>query len=113
VDRSDLIWLRIGTSGGLLWTRWWTFRFHKMPRNSWVAERLAASQEGLSYDLENLQQFIKPLYTIRPCYSWDRFLLLTAEVWVQSQMTSCEICDRWSGIGAFLLPSFFFGFPLY
>jgi hypothetical protein len=26
---SGLIWLRIGTSGGLLWTRWWTFGFHK------------------------------------------------------------------------------------
>jgi hypothetical protein len=24
-----LIWLRIGISGGLLWTRWWTFGWHK------------------------------------------------------------------------------------
>jgi hypothetical protein len=42
------IWLRIGTSEGLLWTRWWTFGFHKMPGSSWVAAQLAASQEGLS-----------------------------------------------------------------
>jgi hypothetical protein len=41
-------WLRIGTIGGLLWTRWWTFGFHKMLGSSWVAAQLAASQEGLS-----------------------------------------------------------------
>jgi hypothetical protein len=43
-----LIWLRIGTSGGLLWTRWWTFGFHKLVGSFWVAAQLAASQEGLS-----------------------------------------------------------------
>jgi hypothetical protein len=42
------IWLRIGTSGGLLWTRQWTFGFHKTLGSSWVAAQLAASQEGLS-----------------------------------------------------------------
>ena len=41
------ILLRIGTGGGLLWRRWWTFGFHKMRRISWVAEDLLASQEGL------------------------------------------------------------------
>jgi hypothetical protein len=39
----DWIWLRIGTSGGLLWTRYWAFGFHKMLGSSW-----AAPQEGLS-----------------------------------------------------------------
>jgi hypothetical protein len=43
-----LIWLRIGNSRGLLWTRQWTFGFHKMLGSSWVAAQLAASQEGLS-----------------------------------------------------------------
>jgi hypothetical protein len=43
-----LIWLRIGTSGELLWTRYWTFRFHKMLGGSWGAAQLAAPQEGLS-----------------------------------------------------------------
>jgi hypothetical protein len=42
------IWLRIGTSGGPLWTRQWTFGFHKIPGSSWVAAQLAASQDGLS-----------------------------------------------------------------
>jgi hypothetical protein len=41
------IWLRIGTSVGLLWTRWWTFGFRKRQRTSWVAEGLSASEEGL------------------------------------------------------------------
>jgi hypothetical protein len=40
--------LRIGTSGGLSWTRQWTFGFHKMLGNSWVAAELAAPPEGLS-----------------------------------------------------------------
>jgi len=30
------IWLRIWTSGGLLWTRWWTFGFHKSRGISWL-----------------------------------------------------------------------------
>jgi hypothetical protein len=42
------IWLRIRTSVGLLWARWWTFGFHNISRNSWVAEKLAASREGFS-----------------------------------------------------------------
>jgi hypothetical protein len=48
VEWTASIWLRIGTSGGLLWTRWWTFGFHKMLGNSWVAAQLVASQERLS-----------------------------------------------------------------
>jgi hypothetical protein len=35
---TGCIWLRIGTSGGLLWTRWWAFGFHKMRIISWLAE---------------------------------------------------------------------------
>jgi hypothetical protein len=42
------IWLRIGTSGRLLWTRWWTIGLLKMRGSSWVVARLASSQEGLS-----------------------------------------------------------------
>jgi hypothetical protein len=49
-----LIWLRIGSSGGLLWTRKWSFGFYKRLENSRVAAQLAASQEGLS----SLSKFI-------------------------------------------------------
>jgi hypothetical protein len=48
VDWIGLIRLRIRTSGGLLWTRNWTFGFHNMLGSSWVAAQLAASREGLS-----------------------------------------------------------------
>jgi hypothetical protein len=27
--RTGFSWLKIGSSGGLVWTRWWTFGFHK------------------------------------------------------------------------------------
>jgi hypothetical protein len=41
-----LIWLRIGTGGGSLWMRWWTFGFHKIRGVSWLAEDLLAFQEA-------------------------------------------------------------------
>jgi hypothetical protein len=41
------VWFRIGTSVGLLWTRWLTFRFHKRSRIYWLTERLLAFEEGL------------------------------------------------------------------
>jgi hypothetical protein len=28
MELTGFNWLRIGSSGGLLWTRWWTFGFH-------------------------------------------------------------------------------------
>jgi hypothetical protein len=42
------IWLTIWTSGGLLWTRYWTFGFRKMLGSPWGTAQLAAPQEGLS-----------------------------------------------------------------
>jgi hypothetical protein len=36
------IWLRIGTGGGILWTRKWTFGFHKRRGISWSAERTSS-----------------------------------------------------------------------
>jgi hypothetical protein len=39
IGRTGFGWLRIGSSGGLLWTRWWTFGFHKKAGyflTSWV-----------------------------------------------------------------------------
>ena len=43
----DYMWIRIGTGGGHLWKRWWTFGFRKMRGISWLAEELLASPEGL------------------------------------------------------------------
>jgi len=44
---TGLMWLRIGTGGGHLWVRWWTFGSRKMPGISWLAANRLASQEGL------------------------------------------------------------------
>jgi hypothetical protein len=46
---TGFIWLTIGTSGSLLWTRQWTFVFRKMLGNAWVAEQLLASEDGLIF----------------------------------------------------------------
>jgi len=34
------IWLRVRTSGGLFWTRWWALEYHKSLGISWPAEWL-------------------------------------------------------------------------
>jgi hypothetical protein len=44
---TGFIWLRIGTSGGILWTRWWKFGLHKRRGISWLAKWLLVSLEGL------------------------------------------------------------------
>jgi hypothetical protein len=41
---TGLVWFRIGTSGELLWTRWWTFSFNNMLINYRVATELVASK---------------------------------------------------------------------
>jgi hypothetical protein len=41
------LWLRIGTGGGHVWMRWWTFEFHKMWGISWLAENRLVPQGGL------------------------------------------------------------------
>jgi len=33
--RTGCIWHRTETGGGLLWTWWWIFGFHKRRGNSW------------------------------------------------------------------------------
>jgi hypothetical protein len=52
------IGLRMGTSGGLLWIRWWTSGFHKMLGSSRVAAQFAASQEGLSCMREWVSEWV-------------------------------------------------------
>jgi hypothetical protein len=44
---TGFIWLRIRTSGGLLWTRSWTFGYRKRREISWRAEWLLACQGWL------------------------------------------------------------------
>jgi hypothetical protein len=42
-----LIWLRIWSTCGLLWTQQWTFLFYKKQGVSWLALQLLASEEDL------------------------------------------------------------------
>ena len=48
---TGLIWLRIRTSGGLLWPWWCTCSFHNIWWVSWQSEKLLAFEEGL-YSME-------------------------------------------------------------
>jgi hypothetical protein len=48
---TGLVWLRIGTSGGLLGTQQCTFGFSKLVRNPGEIERLAVSEELISMEL--------------------------------------------------------------
>jgi hypothetical protein len=54
------IWLGIGTGGGLMWPRWWTFEFHKVLGSSRVAAQLEASQ-GLS----SMSEWVLQVRTLR------------------------------------------------
>jgi hypothetical protein len=47
-ETNRLDWVNLGRiqpNGGLLWARYWTFRFHIMRGISWLAEELLALQE--------------------------------------------------------------------
>ena len=55
-----LVFSRISTSGRLLRTSWRTSGLHKAPENSWVAEELFASKEGLCSTVLPIKH-LKPL----------------------------------------------------
>jgi len=42
---TEFNWFKTGTSGRLLWTRQWTFRFHKRRENSWLFVFMAGSNK--------------------------------------------------------------------
>jgi hypothetical protein len=49
----DVNWIYLAqdmcSRGGLLWTRWWIFKLHKMREIFGMAEELLASQEGFCF----------------------------------------------------------------
>jgi len=77
---TGCIWLRIGISGRLLWTRWWTFGLHTRRGISWLAERLLASQGELCS--------VELIYSVCPCdcTSSDKF-------WMNWRI-SIELCKN-------------------
>jgi hypothetical protein len=97
-----LVWLRIGTSGGLLWTRKCTFGFHKMLGSSWVAAQLAAPQEGFSSVSDWVSRlcwiWFPPALTLVSCSTYYSTLKMEAmcssETSVDFQRTTrCSIPD--------------------
>jgi hypothetical protein len=54
---TGFIWLRVGSSSWLLWTRWWNFYFHKRREISLLAKWPSASQEGLCKAEEELKLY--------------------------------------------------------
>jgi hypothetical protein len=45
---TELMWIRIGTGGGLLWMRWWTLGFRKVRVISQPARSLLVSQKNFA-----------------------------------------------------------------
>jgi hypothetical protein len=68
---TGFIWVRIRTSGGLLWTRQRTFGCHEVGGEiSWLAERLLASQFGL------IREVISVIISLRNVFqTWKKVLL--------------------------------------
>jgi hypothetical protein len=104
-----LIWLRIGTSGGLLWTRYWTFGSHKMLGIFWVAAQLAASQEGLSsmseWYLFYLHLEVIHLYVMLTVQlTWLIYILFADTIFqVCISMIPCRLVSGYKSFGRILL----------
>ena len=65
-------WLRIGTGGGRLWGRWWTFGFRKMRGISWLAAKpVSCSRRTLLHGVSKYFQ-TKILWRVLciPSQSW-------------------------------------------
>jgi hypothetical protein len=68
-------WLRTGSSGGHVWTRWqWTLGLRKRRRISWVAEQVSASEERFWYMEVDLPVFVlrNELRTSRSTFDFVR-----------------------------------------
>jgi hypothetical protein len=82
---SGFYWLRIGTDGGLLWTRWWTFGLwrhgqsvdHTLSVFLSVCPKYSPHSFALSllaiFGSESISRFLQHnLYTHFTKYCWDR-----------------------------------------
>jgi hypothetical protein len=54
MGRTEFGWLRIGSGGGLLWVRKWTFGFHKESRLMFVKLTISFSKNILHHGVGNL-----------------------------------------------------------
>jgi hypothetical protein len=84
------IWLRIGSSFGLLCIWWWTLEIHKRRGRPWLAERTKPSQEGLC-----LLIGVKWAEVSCLCVPWERAMAL------QLLLSFGDAQDKTGSIGSF------------
>ena len=86
MGRTGLLWLKIWTSGGLLWTMWWTFAFHTMYEVSLLAEEdKYDSRHGVNHTYTRVRprnnqsffQLIPVLFSHHIYYSLDLSITIT------------------------------------
>jgi hypothetical protein len=84
------IWLKIETSGGLLWARKWTFGLHKMSVNYWVVAQRTASQEVLC-SIELVCLYLISSRQMSICFSYHIFSYAQpcAHDWINVLYTKC------------------------
>jgi len=90
---AGFIWLRIGTSGGILWIRQWTFEFQERRGISWLAEWLLVSR-GRIWFMEFFLNLVcvceKHKQNIEP----PQLIFLFCATAVNTYMTSCDWKNR-------------------
>lgn len=75
----------IGASGGLLWTREWTFRFKKIQDIFWLAESVSFSQ-GILYFMEVVSQLASYVFSwVRWCIKYE------GQLWPRNSQWSTDI----------------------
>jgi hypothetical protein len=92
---TGLMWFRIGTRGRLLWTRCWTFGFHKMLGRSWVAAQFKKGSAPWVSKHETPKSCIQCLVYI--CLHWIRYSVIFMFV-----ATNTEIPGSIPGVARFL-----------
>jgi hypothetical protein len=95
---TGLVWLRIGTGGELLWSRYWTFRFHNMLGHHPMAQYLVASRVVLSsIELVSLRSDPECVLTHKSAYS-----ITLKERVIQKhckEKKNCSLSQEYSSLG--------------
>jgi len=84
------IWLRVGTSGGLLWAQEWIFGYQKICEITWLAEELLTLQRGLCC----MRIFSAPDLFERACITFWIAIHFCTEIWYSQ--SALEVYCLWS-----------------
>ena len=84
-------WLRVGTDGGHLWIRWWTFRIHKLRGISWLsAEPVSFSRRIL---LHGVSMYFFVYWTVHHLDSWIKRDQLDVSCFIVSLFNAQHVSD--------------------